>query len=55
MNISKLTNCPNCGAYITNNKCEYCGTSFKLDYEPDEEYIVVTDSMGNKYTERYKR
>ena len=22
------TNCPNCGAVITGNRCEYCGTLF---------------------------
>jgi hypothetical protein len=22
----KFTNCPNCGAPVTNNICEYCGT-----------------------------
>ena len=25
----ELFNCPNCGAVITGNKCEYCGTVFK--------------------------
>lgn len=23
-----FTNCPNCGAVITSNHCEYCGTVF---------------------------
>lgn len=26
---NKTTNCPNCGAPITSNKCEYCGTNFE--------------------------
>lgn len=29
---SNMTNCPNCGAVITGDKCEYCGTLFK---QPD--------------------
>lgn len=24
-----ISNCPNCGAPIVGNKCEYCGTIFK--------------------------
>lgn len=30
-----ISNCPNCGALIVGNKCEYCGTVFdniSLDY-----------------------
>ena len=23
-----MKNCPNCGAVVTSNKCEYCGTIF---------------------------
>ena len=26
----KFTNCPNCGAVITSEKCEYCGTHFNI-------------------------
>ena len=26
--MSRITNCPNCGAPITGLKCEYCGTQF---------------------------
>lgn len=29
-----LYNCPNCGAPITGDKCEYCGTVF-MDREED--------------------
>lgn len=25
------TNCPNCGAVITGDKCEYCGTVFDFN------------------------
>ena len=25
-----MFNCPNCGAPITGNQCEYCGTLFEL-------------------------
>lgn len=25
----KNTTCPNCGAVITSNRCEYCGTDFE--------------------------
>ena len=27
-NQPKLTRCPNCGAILNDNKCEYCGTKF---------------------------
>lgn len=27
----KLTNCKNCGAPLTGNKCEYCGTIYSID------------------------
>lgn len=33
-------NCPNCGAPITGNKCDYCGTVFKVD-ETDFETIPI--------------
>lgn len=26
-----MTNCINCGAILTSNKCEYCGTEYKTD------------------------
>ena len=26
------TNCPNCGAVITKQVCDYCGTNFKVLY-----------------------
>lgn len=29
LKINKSTNCPNCGAPITDTKCEYCGTDFE--------------------------
>lgn len=28
MNISKPTNCKNCGAVLHKNKCDYCGSEF---------------------------
>jgi methionyl-tRNA synthetase len=29
------TNCPNCGAIITGEKCQYCGTIFDVVTELD--------------------
>ena len=29
LTYNKRTNCPNCGAPITEMKCEYCGTDFE--------------------------
>lgn len=29
MELKNMTNCPNCGAVITGDKCEYCGTVFR--------------------------
>ena len=33
-----MLNCPNCGAPITGNVCEYCGTVFETE---DEETITL--------------
>lgn len=34
-----MTNCPNCGAVITNEKCEYCGTYFGNTFNNKKIYI----------------
>lgn len=28
-----MTNCKNCGAPLTNGKCEYCGTEYEITKE----------------------
>ena len=28
LTLDRQTNCPNCGAVITDVRCEYCGTNF---------------------------
>ena len=28
VSIPRFSNCPNCGAPVNNNRCEYCGTDF---------------------------
>ena len=33
-----MTNCKNCGAPLTNNKCEYCGTEY-------EEHKTITEKF----------
>ena len=32
------SNCPNCGAPIVGNKCEYCGTIFNDMHEQENQY-----------------
>ncbi len=41
------TNCPNCGAVITGDKCEYCGTMFNLCEEPKvkSEQAFIADEI----------
>lgn len=39
-----MYNCPNCGAPITGEKCEYCGTVFNAETAnraSDEHYIKL--------------
>ena len=38
------TNCPNCGAPITGDKCEYCGTSFR--YAATEAVTLYADDKA---------
>lgn len=46
MKRSKLmTNCPNCGAVITGDKCEYCGTYFGTKFNNDK-IIVQTKPLN---------
>lgn len=37
-----MTNCPNCGAPISNYKCEYCGTLFDV---PDTAKIYANNQL----------
>ena len=39
----RILNCPNCGAPINGEKCEYCGTRFKDDTE--DELILYADNV----------
>lgn len=46
--MSSQLNCPNCGAPITGDKCEYCGTHF-MDCTMDTErpfYIKLRNRNG---------
>lgn len=36
-----MTNCPNCGAPLKGNRCEYCGTRFDWRYEPHPQTPVI--------------
>lgn len=40
--MTKMTNCPNCGAPLNGIKCEYCGTAFfdMVDISTGENCIV---------------
>ena len=43
--MSEQQNCKNCGAILTGNKCEYCGTVYGDNQEPE----VYLD-LGFKFT-----
>lgn len=53
MELKNMTNCPNCGAVITGDKCEYCGTVFNIKHDYDEVF-TARDSMGNIVTQYIK-
>ena len=42
-----MTNCINCGAVLTSNKCEYCGTIYKTD---DKNNVNLQGNAINDYT-----
>lgn len=37
----KKLNCPNCGAPITGDKCEYCGTVFRKQINAEEQSVEI--------------
>jgi len=41
----KLTNCKNCGAVLTGNKCEYCGTQYFdfCEVKPNKPVYIQVD------------
>lgn len=43
-----MTNCPNCGAPITGDACEYCETIFR---EPNEILLYADDKVICKYVQ----
>lgn len=45
-----MTNCPNCGAPITKNKCEYCGTIFR--FIETEKYKISARKPSSKEEEK---
>ena len=52
-----IKQCPNCGAPIHGDRCEYCGTSFKnpqeinvqILYADDQEIFRVIRDQAKKY------
>ena len=50
--MTKMTNCPNCGAPLHGTKCDYCGTTFLdlIDIEPGEVCSVRLRYMGHEMT-----
>lgn len=40
-----MTNCPNCGAPIVANKCEYCGTVFTSSPVPSAKVGYCTETI----------
>lgn len=41
----KGLNCPNCGAPITGDKCEYCGTVFRFQEKKNDDVILYADGV----------
>lgn len=46
-----MINCPNCGAPITSDKCEYCGTEFHTQQKIDDLTIKVNYLANAKMRE----
>lgn len=49
-----MNKCPNCGAFYTNGKCDYCGTVFSRPFrvEIDEENSGTLTYKGKTYPVR---
>ena len=50
--IERPTNCKNCGAPLTGDKCEYCGTEYsniKTSRNPFEEIETAPPLTADKY------
>lgn len=41
-----MTNCPNCGAIMRGDECEYCGTVFRV--QPSKQESSTAESELNK-------
>lgn len=52
--MTTRTNCPNCGAVIKDNVCEYCGTQFfdMSIIETDKPFYMTIRNGGDKYTSK---
>lgn len=52
MQPEHITNCPNCGAVIKDNVCEYCGTQFvDMSFvETNKPFYLTIKNGGLKYT-----
>ena len=50
INVTGLTNCPNCGAPVSNNAfCEYCGSKYPYTQEteiPEDGYDSQLENSG---------
>lgn len=53
-----IGNCPNCGAWVAGDECEYCGTRFvetpgrgkePVSYFSNEPVMLQTTSIGDNY------
>lgn len=45
----KDLNCPNCGAPITGDKCEYCGTLFRIKVHKEVARNVDAEPVTSAY------
>lgn len=41
-----MTNCKNCGAILTGNLCEYCGTRYDIIFDEKINVEVNTSGFG---------
>lgn len=46
-----MSNCPNCGAPITGDRCEYCGTVFRKEKQEDKRIAAddFADALRNTF------
>lgn len=51
VNKPQITNCPNCGAPVTSNRCEYCNTVIYNEDDVKKEMLLELNRLETKARE----